>query len=101
MSQTLKMPPVIHSVALRIMAVRYQVGLLVFINGYDRVNRIQSKPEHALEPKEILQVRNAFRASLVAQWLRICLLMQETRVRALVWEDPTCQGATGPVSHNY
>ena len=40
-------------------------------------------------------------ASLVAQWLRICLLMQGTRVRALVWEDPTCQGATGPVSHNY
>ena len=22
-------------------------------------------------------------------------------VRALVWEDPTCRGATGPVSHNY
>ena len=42
-----------------------------------------------------------FRASLVAQWLRICLLMQGTRVRALIWEDPTCRGATGPVSHNY
>ena len=40
-------------------------------------------------------------ASLVAQWLRICLLMQGTRVRVLVWEDPTCRGATGPVSHNY
>ena len=42
-----------------------------------------------------------FRASLVAQWLRICLPMQGTQVRALVWEDPTCRGATGPVSHNY
>ena len=41
------------------------------------------------------------RDSLVAQWLRICLPMQGTRVRALVWEDPTCHGATGPVSHNY
>ena len=41
------------------------------------------------------------RASLVAQWLRICLPMQVTQVRALVWEDPTCRGATGPVSHNY
>ena len=41
------------------------------------------------------------RASLVAQWLRICLPMQGTRVQALVWEDPTCRGATGPVSHNY
>ena len=40
-------------------------------------------------------------ASLVAQWLRICLPMQGTRVRALVWEDPTCCGATRPVSHNY
>ena len=39
--------------------------------------------------------------SLVAQWLRICLPMQGTRVRALVWEDPTCRGATRPVSHNY
>ena len=35
----------------------------------------------------------------MAQGLRICLLMQGTRVRALVWEDPTCRGATGPVSH--
>ena len=41
------------------------------------------------------------RASLVAQWLRICLPMQGTQVRALVWEDPTCRGATRPVSHNY
>ena len=43
----------------------------------------------------------ALGASLVAQWLRICLPMQGTRVRTLVWEDPTCRGATGPVSHNY
>ena len=41
------------------------------------------------------------RASLVAQWLGVRLLMQGTRVRALVWEDPTCRGATGPVGHNY
>ena len=27
--------------------------------------------------------------------------MQGTRVRAPVWEDPTCRGATGPVSHTY
>ena len=40
-------------------------------------------------------------ASLVVQWLRICLPMQGTRVRTLVWEDPTCRGATRPVSHNY
>ena len=38
---------------------------------------------------------------LVVQWLRIRLLMHGTRVRALVWEDPTCRGATKPMSHNY
>ena len=36
------------------------------------------------------------RASLVAQWLRVCLPMQGTRVRALVWEDPTCRERLGP-----
>ena len=46
-------------------------------------------------------IQKGIRASLVAQWLRICLPMQGTRVRALVWEDPTCRGATKPVSHNY
>ena len=40
-------------------------------------------------------------ASLVVQWLGVCLLVQGTRVQALVWEDPTCRGATGPMSHNY
>ena len=46
-------------------------------------------------------LRIHLRASLVAQWLGVCLPMQGTRVRALVWEDPTCRGATRPVSHNY
>ena len=40
-----------------------------------------------------------FWASLAAQWLRICLPLRGTRVRALVWEDPTCREATRPVSH--
>ena len=47
-----------------------------------------------------LAKKSPFRASQVAQWLRICLLMQGTRVRALAWEDPTCRRAAGPVSHN-
>ena len=46
-------------------------------------------------------IQKELRASLVAQQLGICLLMQGTRVRALDWEDPTCRGATRPVSHNY
>ena len=49
---------------------------------------------------EVLVRRCFIGGSLVAQWLRVCLPMQRTRVRALVWEDPTCCGATGPVSHN-
>ena len=36
-----------------------------------------------------------------AQWLRICLPIQGTRVRALVGEDPTCRGAPKCVRHNY
>ena len=39
--------------------------------------------------------------SPVAQWLRICLPMQGTQVRALVQEDPTGRGAPEPVHHNY
>ena len=38
-------------------------------------------------------------ASLVAQWLRIRLPMQGTRVRALVREDPTCSRAAKTVRH--
>ncbi|XP_054936627.1 phosphatidylserine decarboxylase proenzyme, mitochondrial-like isoform X1 [Physeter macrocephalus] len=38
---------------------------------------------------------------LLAQWLRIRLPMQGTRVRPLVWEDPTCRRATKPVRHSY
>ena len=39
--------------------------------------------------------------SLVAQWLKIHLPTQGTRVRALGWEDPTCRRATKPVRYNY
>ena len=40
-------------------------------------------------------------ASLVAQWWRIRLPMQGTRVQALVREDPTCCRATKLVRHNH
>ena len=60
---------------------------------------INATENRASGPAAMLE--NNPRASLVAQWLGICLPMQATRVRALVWEDPTCCRATGPVSHNY
>ena len=44
--------------------------------------------------------KNQCRTSLLVQWLRIRLPMQGTRVRTLVWEDPTCRRATKPVHHN-
>ena len=53
------------------------------------------------ERKETICKTEGRGASLVAQGLRICLPMQGTRVRSLVWEDPTCHGATKPVGHNY
>ena len=40
-------------------------------------------------------------ASLVVQWLRICLPIQGTPVQFLIWEDPTGHGATKPVLDNY
>ena len=54
-----------------------------------------------LKKQEKSQINNLTWAYLVAQWLRICLLMQGTRVQDLVWEDPTCHRAARPVSHNY
>ena len=40
------------------------------------------------------------RASLVAQWERICLPVPETPDHPLVQEDPTCRGVTKPTCHN-
>ena len=49
----------------------------------------------------LICIKQITRASLVAQWLRIRLPMQGTRVQALVQEDPTCRRATKPMCHNY
>ena len=62
--------------------------------------RNKLKPNKSIKISILKVIVQPHWASLVAQSLRICLPMQGTRVRALVWEDPTCHGATGPVSHN-
>ena len=67
-----------------------------YLSDKGLVSKIQKELSNSTIEKKKIQG-----ASLVAQWLRICLSMQGTRVRALVWEDPTCRGATGPVSHKY
>ena len=39
--------------------------------------------------------------SVIVEYRRICLPMEEMWVSPLVWEDPTCQGETKPMWHNY
>ena len=53
------------------------------------------------ENSNIFNLKSNQGASLVAQWLRICLPVQGTRVQTLVQEDPTCRGGTKPMRHNY
>ena len=57
--------------------------------------------EFGIDMYTLLYLKQITRASLMGQWLRICLPMQGTWVQFLVWEDPTCRGATKPVHHNY
>ena len=53
------------------------------------------------EMRTELHLKEKLGTSLVAQWLRIRLPMQGTRLQLLVQEDPTCSGAIKPVRHNY
>ena len=46
-------------------------------------------------------IKEKLRTPLVPQGLTICLPMQETRVQSLVWEDPTCLGATKFMCQSY
>ena len=40
-------------------------------------------------------------ASVVTQWLRICLPMQGTWIWFLIQEEPSCCRANTPICHNY
>ena len=51
--------------------------------------------------KVYIKKKNKYRASLLAQWIRTYLLMQETRVQSLVQEDSTCRGVTKLMGHNF
>ena len=66
-----------------------------------REMQIKTAMRYHLTPVRMAIIRKIYRASLVVQWLGIRLPMQGTRGQALVWEDPTCHGATKPVHHNY
>ena len=77
-----------------------------FLEKYNLLRLNQEEIENINRPITSTEIETVIKnlptgASLVAQWLRVRLPMQGTRVRALAWEDPTCRGATGPVSHSY
>ena len=79
----------------------------ILIGAYDKNSKAKEYlwvfgTENSQKPERtILPLKNSYwRASLVAQWIRIYLPMQGTQVRSLVQEDPTCCGATKPVRHN-
>ena len=54
--------------------------------------------ENNVEKKESKKNQGA---SLVVQWLSICLAMQGTLVQSLVREHSTCHGSMKPRYHNY
>ena len=80
---------------------RYKVSKYCWKNGASRLARHRVATNLQFVKKKKKEKKKKKGASLVAQWLRVCLPMQGTRVRALVQEDPTCRGATKPVHHNY
>ena len=67
----------------------------------NRVAIWSSKPTPGHISRQNYNSKRYMGTSLVAQWLRIRLPVQGTRVRSLVREGPTCRGATKPVYHNY
>ena len=80
---------------IQISATKMKAGHRETILSEILVTRLESRlPTRGNSKFKVTQV-------MVAQWLRICLPMQGTRVQALVWEDPICRGATRPMSHNY
>ena len=77
---------------------------LAIINVFQKVKEnviLMSEQIGPLNRETETVENNQVRTSLVAQWLRICLPVQGTRVRSLVQEDPTYHGATKPVCQNY
>ena len=83
------------------------------VNRDSTPNRVQSQSNTSQKSRKGFKIISSGTA-LVAHWLRIRLqgfpggavvknppANEGTRVRALVWEDPTCRTATKPMRHNY
>ena len=59
-------------------------------------NKISDQDTHGPGLGDAICFKSEERASLEVQWLRIRLLVQGTRVRALGWEYPTCREQLSP-----
>ena len=68
--------------------------------SYPTINQDLSK-RMGEPPGKKIEIKYYLRASVMAQWLRICLAMQGTLVWSPAQKDPTCLEATKPLSHNY
>ena len=74
-----------------------------------KINKETAHSNNTIDTMDLTDIYKGFHqiateyigASLVAQWLRVCLPMQVTRVSAPVREDPTCRGAARPMSHGH
>ena len=75
--------------------------LLSVTDAWKRKMKAPCHPNTNSRLDSMVVFKEKLRTSLVAQWLRIRLPMQGTRVRSLAREDPTCCGATKPVHYNY
>ena len=62
---------------------------------------LPGRPFHPVFPASWACVKVGTKTSLVARWIRICLSVQGTQVRSLVWEDSTCRRATKSGPHDY
>ncbi|XP_057408003.1 Bardet-Biedl syndrome 1 protein isoform X5 [Balaenoptera acutorostrata] len=76
----------------------FKVPLLVPGLNYPLETFVESLSDKGISDIiKVLVLREGQNAPLLSAHIS----MPGTRVQALVWEDPTCRGATGPVSHNY
>ena len=74
----------------------------IAISPKERARYFSRRPWHIHESKTKASIlKRADGEGLPLQWLRLCQPMQETGVRSLVLEDPTCQGAAKPMCHSY
>ena len=70
------------------------------IYNFEKVNKNKILPAIILQHIYIyIHLKTYSRASLMVQWLRICLPMQGTLVQSLVQEGSMCHGATNHGHH--